>query len=312
MTCRALLCILLLQAGPPSLAPAQETAPPPAPPAAAPSPEEREPKAAEILAAAVKAQNGGEFASKLADFRVALRVLTRDKAGRLETSVKREFLAPNSIWTEIDESASGQHLEEGTDGHVCWARKAGKVTLYEGPDFKTDRKRIKLDLELMKLMLRVFFLQNLVADLQDARHSDDQVLERKDPTDPKKTIKDDCFVITGSTDRLPEDVGGPASVKLWIDRASSRLVRVRLEPKSAEHDALELRLFDHVANAQGIVVPQNVDVYRGDGKDPWQQLSLDGAEDAKGDLINNIVFNAGIDPSRFAPPKGDDAKNEKG
>jgi hypothetical protein len=275
--------------------PAEEVTAPPLAEPPGPSP------AAALLAAAALAQDAAGLGKDLETVEVRAIITTRDREkGTLNYDVVRQWKAPDAIRTEIAEAATGKRFVEGFDGTTAWLEDAAGVTIYEGPNFKGDRKRVREDLELMELMLRCFFLANLDAALDEEGAVEDATLAIPARDDPDADVEVATKVVTGRIE-LPELIGGESRVVLHFEAETLHLLRIRAVPDDPAFAPIELHLDGHVRNAKGVSIPQNVAVYRGDTAEPWQQIHLEGEEQGD-DVINNIRFNGEIDPARFSPP----------
>ncbi len=278
----------------------QDPAPPPA------RSEDAKKQLFAILDAAIATQNGQGYADHLEDFEATLSVHTRDdKKGDLEFKVERSWKAPNLIWTHVTEKVTGKDYEQGYDGgDQYWYRDKEGPKLLEGPNYKEDRKTIRLDLELMNLMMQFCFLKNAQKDLSNAELLPSVKVMRPDPKDISTDVETECDVLRAKME-LAKAIGGSSMVTMHIERNTHYLAQVRIEPIDSSTAATELHFSAHVKNAQGVIVPQNIDVYRGTETTPWQRLMLDGLDraDPDGNPINNIRFNTGMDASRFQPPK---------
>jgi hypothetical protein len=280
-----------------------------------------EPKPAEfpadvrsVLEPAIAEQNAGAIATDLRDFYVKLLVQTRDRdQGALSFEVERSW-APNKLRTRVVESSTGKAFDEGYDGETFWLENNEGVTIFAGPKWKGDRKRIGEEVALMEVMMRSFFLARALPTIENLEREADQTIAQPDPAEADATVDVPCHVLKGRMTDLPEGLGTTADVTIFISAKEHRLERIRLDPvatndpANSETDepkplATELRFGNHLANSQGILVPSNVDVYRGTSREPWQELRLAGEDGPDGGVLNSIRFNTGIDPTRFAPPK---------
>ncbi|MFG0315622.1 MAG: hypothetical protein ACF8XB_00010 [Planctomycetota bacterium JB042] len=245
-----------------------------------------------ILENAAAAQNADAVAADLRDFSVRLYLTRRDDEGsRVELDVHRKFKAPDMLWTRIEEKAiSGSTFQQGFDGKTSWMHDEDRdeTLLYEGPEYRTDRKQIETDLKTMRQLLRFLFLRNLIPALSD--------LERlEDASDG-----DLHTMVVRGRGRLPETDDKECVVTLWIEKGTDLLIGARLEVEG--NVPMQFCFWNHAPNPQGIVVPGSTKVYRNDEELPSEVLSIVGLQDDDGDPRNDILFNTGIDDGTFRPP----------
>lgn len=257
---------------------------------------EDEPSPREILEAAAIQQRADAVAGAVGSFYVRLYLQRRDADGsRLEFDVERKFQAPDRLWTRVEERAiSGTNYQQGFDGKQAWLydEKKNQVTMLDGPDYRTDRENIQQDLRMMRQLLRFFFLDNLVATLTDLQRLEDG-----------KSSELESYVVKGRG-RLPKEEGGTADVTIWVDKDTKNLLGVCLEFLDAEtervHEKLQFCFWYHRPNAQGVIVPGQIKLYRNNEEKPSETIAIDVDETRD---VNRILFNAGVDDSVFQPPK---------
>lgn len=245
-----------------------------------------------ILERAIAAQGAGRIAGDVVDFVARATLTNRDpEKGRITFDVECRFKDPDKVWTDVSEAAlSGKRFQEGYDGRVAWYRDDRGVRLYEGPDYRTDRDKMRQTARTMRNLLRFFFVQNLAQNLQDLeRLGDDSVTGRDGVTTHAYRIQ--------GVGKRPDADAGQTRVTLWIEKQTSALLGVRLTPEGGDGEEITFCFWHHRKNPQGVLVPGSVKIYHGDEEHPSQVLAfrvVDGR--------NDIRFNAGLEDSLFSPP----------
>lgn len=248
-------------------------------------------EAADILERAARAQNSDAIASDLRDFSVRLLLQRRENGSRVDLDVERKFKSPDLIWTRIvEEAISGTRIQQGYDGDSSWMfdEKAEETILYEGPEYRTDRKKIQTDLKTMRQLLRFFFLRNLIPALED--------LERLDDASGHGL---ESMVVRGHG-KLPETDDEECVVTLWVEKETDRLLGARLEVEG--NVPMQFCFSHHAPNGQGVIVPGRTTVYQNDEESPSETLTIAGRTDEDGEFRNDIQFNTGIGDETFRPP----------
>ncbi|MBI4879166.1 MAG: hypothetical protein HY812_05835 [Planctomycetes bacterium] len=253
--------------------------------------------AAAILRRAAEVQKAGEVGGEVSDFHVKLYLQVRDaERGKMEFDVERKYKAPDRIWTHVEEKVlSGAVYEEGYDGKAAWRydRNSGKLVRYEGPDFKTDRRKILQELDDMRQLLRFFFLERQIGELADLARLPDELNEKGDGQ---------CHVVEGKGD-LGEGEGGEVRVRAWVEPETFVLQGVRIEYLEQPGKSLCFRFSHHRLTPQGLFLPGSVRVYR-DGEEDWsERIALATEEGEDGEDRNSIRFNVGLADDLFAPPE---------
>ncbi|MBL8766012.1 MAG: hypothetical protein JNL94_01535 [Planctomycetes bacterium] len=261
----------------------------------APSAAAQTPSAAEVLDRAIEVQHGEKIGNSIKDFEVKLRLKRNDAQAKVELDVLRRFKAPDRIWTEVHEAVTGTTYVEGTDGSISWHSNAKDgVTIYDGPDFRTDVQRVEEDRRAMQLLMRFILLTNLKPTLTDLKRNE---------AEESKALKDygmRTYVIEGRGTVTDTEIGS-ATVRLWVDMDDHRLMGARLERDSAPEHPLHFCFSMHRLNRQGVAIPGRVELYERDAPKPSQELVIEG-EEHDGEVVNAMTFNGGIDDSVFLPP----------
>jgi hypothetical protein len=257
------------------------------------------PSAADILDRAIEVQHGEKIGNTIKDFEVKLRLKRNDEQAKVELDVVRRFKAPDRIWTQVHEAITATTYVEGTDGKVSWHSNAKDgVTLYDGPDFRTDIQRVDEDRRAMQLLMRFILLTNLKPTLTNLKRAD---------AEEAKALKDygmRTYVVEGRGTLSDSEIG-TATVRLWIDMDDFQLMGARLERDSAPQHPLHFCFTMHRPNRQGVSIPGRVELYERDAPKPSQELIIEG-EDHDGTTVNAMTFNGGIDDALFLPPDADE------
>lgn len=257
------------------------------------------PTATEVLDRAIAAQHGEKIGNTIKDFEVKLRLKRNDEQAKVELDVLRRFKAPDRIWTEVHEAVTATTYVEGTDGKVSWHSNAKDgVTIYDGPDFRTDVQRVEEDRRAMQLLMRFILLTNLKPTLTELKRNE---------AEEAKALKDygmRTYVVEGRGTLTDSEIGS-ATVRLWIDMDDHQLMGARLERDSAPQHPLHFCFSMHRPNRQGVAIPGRVELYERDAPKPSQELVIEG-EEHDGETVNAMTFNGGLDDAIFLPPDRDE------
>lgn len=249
-------------------------------------------EAESVLKNAINAQNAEIIAGSIEDMTVKLFLQRREDGSRIELDVERIYEAPDRLWTRVEERAlSGARYQQGYDGKNAWLFDEVKeeTILYRGPDFRTDRERIQADLEMMRQLVKFFFLANLVSGLSEV----ELVSEESESNGEAYMVRGRGSLTDSKTDEV--------KITLWIEKGTYHLVGARLEEDDGS--SLQFSFRNHSPNAQGILIPGSIRLYRNDEKKPSEVIAIEGEETEDGEFLNRILFNQGVKEDLFKAPE---------
>jgi hypothetical protein len=97
-----------------------------------------------------------------------------DKGNDVVLDAERRFLAPDRIWTQLTDKATGTVTQSGYDGKFPWFYGAPKgVRRLDGPDNANDLKQLTSDVEITSALARALLLARLQRELKDLKRLDD-------------------------------------------------------------------------------------------------------------------------------------------
>jgi hypothetical protein len=240
--------------------------------------------AAEILERAAQVQGRvSADPDRPLSLHVRMTVQARDEKGNdVMLQAERKFLPPARIWTRVDEDLSGVVTVRAFDGETAWYRSNQNEQTVElvGPDFQSDRRMLRDDIDLMNLLTDVFFLDRLAGELVDLRRAPDDSGHGKS-----------AYVLVGRGTHPSQGEELPVTLRLWIEKGTFRLYGARIEYDAADRPDLQLCFWDLERNANGILVPHTIKIFRDDDDRPSAEL-----------FVSEIDFDAGLGAEDFRPP----------
>ncbi len=239
--------------------------------------------ASEILSRAAEAQ-GPPLAPDQISLHAQMVLHLRDEQGDdIQVTAERKFQPPHLIWTRLEEEHTGTINTVGFDGTQSWfhSGKDDRVQLLVGADFEPDRKKLRADIDQTQLLMRVFFLANLIPTMSDFERLPDESAFGK--TAYRVAAK-------GSHEEAGRD--RPARLELWIEHDSFRLYGARLTYLDGDQESLHLCFWAHERNEEGIVVPREIQIFVPGNESPAQTL-----------YVGKIRFRAPLQAKDFRPPR---------
>jgi len=205
-----------------------------------------------------------------------------DKGNDVQLEVERRFLEPSFLWTRLRDIFTGTETFEGFDGTAAWYRRKDRTTLLEGPEFAEDRLRLVREIDETRLLGRLFFLKNLLREIQHLqRLSDEQRAGRA----VAMIAGDGRHARSGEEPQL-------VALRLAVELQSHHLVEATITRPELQEPPLRLVFSQHFRGKDGVLHPGRIELFRGDEKKPSQTI-----------YVGRIQFGSALKPADFAPPR---------
>ena len=242
------------------------------------------PTAEEILARAIARQGVPKGVDPAAATPLVLFAKTNlqyrdDKGNDIALKAQRRFLAPDRIWTELTDEATGTVTQSGYDGKFPWfySAKSG-VRRLDGPDSENDRKQLASDVEISSALARALLLARLKLELKDLRRLDDVTRgEAK------------LWAVEGDAVVDMNQKKTPTRLRLLVAEKDAQLAGVRVAFEG--RDPLQMWFARHEV-VDGFEFPRKVEVFRAGAERP--QLTI---------AVYVLDLAPRLTDADFAPPK---------
>jgi hypothetical protein len=254
-----------------------QSAPAPAQPPAGPTAEE-------ILARAIARQGVPKGVDVAAATPLELSARTNlqfrdDKGNDVVLDAERRFLAPDRIWTQLTDKATGTVTQSGYDGKFPWFYGAPKgVRRLDGPDNANDLKQLTSDVEITSALARALLLARLQRELKDLKRLDDAT-----HGDAK------LLVVEGDAQVDMNQKKTPTRLRLQLAEKDAQLLGVRVAFEGS--DPLQMWFSRHEV-AGGFEFPHKIEVFREGSAQP--QLKI---------FVSALDLAPHFTDADFAPPK---------
>ncbi|HET6165033.1 MAG TPA: hypothetical protein VFG37_15290 [Planctomycetota bacterium] len=251
--------------------------------AAAPAKAQEGPTAAEILARAIARQGVPKGVDPAAATPLVLFAKTNlqfrdDKGNDVVLDAERRFLAPDRIWTQLTDKATGTVTQSGYDGKFPWFYGAPKgVRRLDGPDNANDLKQLTSDVEITSALARALLLARLQRELKDLKRLDDAT-----HGDAK------LLVVEGDAQVDMNQKKTPTRLRLQLAEKDAQLLGVRVAFEG--RDPLQMWFSRHEV-AGGFEFPHKIEVFREGSAQP--QLKI---------FVSALDLAPHFTDADFAPP----------
>lgn len=252
------------------------------------------PTAEEILARAIARQGVPKGVDVAAATPLELSARTnlqfRDDHGNdVVLDAERRFLAPDRIWTQLTDKATGTVTRTGFDGKLPWfhSDKTG-VRRLDGPDGENDRRQLASDVEISSALARALLLARLQRELKDLRRLDDAT-----HGDAKLLVVEGDALVDMNQKKTP------TRLRLQVAEKDAQLLGVRVAFEG--RDPLQMWLSKHRVE-DGFELPHKIEVFREGGKPP--QITADGKAQPQVTIyISALDLAPHLKDADFSPPR---------
>jgi len=241
------------------------------------------PTAEEILARAIARQGVPKGVDPAAATPLVLFAKTNlqfrdDKGNDVVVDAERRFLAPDRIWTQLTDKATGTVTQSGFDGKFPWFYSASSgVRRLDGPDNANDLKQLASDVEITSALARALLLARLQRELKELKRLDDAT---------RGDVK--LLVVEGDAVVDMNQKKTPTRLRLQLAEKDAQLLGVRVVFEG--RDPLQMWFSRHEV-AGGFEFPHKIEVFREGAAQP--QLKI---------FVSALDLAPHLTDADFAPP----------